>query len=253
MFEYPTAVLFASLILLSLATRLGAALPKNSEPEVSDDGRSTVLAATLTLLALIVGFTFSMAVNRYDQRKSAEVEEANAIGTAYMRAGLLPSTQAGSVRTLLKKYLDQRVLFYTTTDETLLWQTNARTGELQTALWLEVRDAAVAQPTPVAALVVASINEVFDMQGRTQAAWWNRIPLGAWALMISMAFLSNLLIGFWMKDEKRNGFLMLVLPIALSVSFFLIADIDSPRYGVIQVSAKNLGSVVDELEKKRPS
>ena len=68
--------------------------------------------ATLTLLALIIGFTFSMALNRYDQRKIYEEEEANAIGTEYLRAELLPAADAAKVRTLLLNYLDQRVLFY---------------------------------------------------------------------------------------------------------------------------------------------
>lgn len=249
MFEYPTVVLLTTFVLLSVATRLGAMLPKTQhDTDGTDDGRSTVLAATLTLLALIVGFTFSMAVSRYDQRKGAEVDEANAIGTAYLRADLLPSAEAARVRNLLRTYLDQRILFYTSRDETQLWQSNVQTSQLQTALWREVRDAAIAQPTPVAALVVNSINEVFDMQGRTQAAWWNRIPLGAWSLMFSIAVLSNLLVGFWLRNSRRHNFLPFVLPVALSVSFFLIADIDSPRYGVIQVSAKNLGSVVQLLK-----
>jgi hypothetical protein len=73
-----------------------------------------MLAATLTLLALIIGFSFSMATNRYDQRKNYEEEETNAIGTEYLRADLLPAANAERIHTLLGKYLDQRVLFYTT-------------------------------------------------------------------------------------------------------------------------------------------
>src|SRR5579863_7559630 len=71
-----------------------------------------VQAATLTLLALIIGFSFSMAVSRYDQRKTLEEAEANAIGTEYLRADLLPPNDASRVRGLLKKYLDLRVAFY---------------------------------------------------------------------------------------------------------------------------------------------
>src|SRR5215475_13734036 len=70
-----------------------------------------VRAATLTLLGLIIGFTFQMAVTRYDQRKTYEREEANAIGTEYLRADLLPAEDADKVRTLLVKYIQQRVLF----------------------------------------------------------------------------------------------------------------------------------------------
>jgi hypothetical protein len=105
---------------------------------------------------------------------------------------------------------------------------------------------AAAQPTPTVALAVAGMNDVVNTQGYTQAAWWNRIPTGAWLLMVAIAVLSNLLVGVNSSNATRQG-MLLVLPIALSVSFFLIADIDSPRYGVIRVSAQNLTSLVESL------
>src|ERR1700676_1936781 len=71
-----------------------------------------ILAATLTLLGLIIGFTFSMATTRYDQRKNYEKAEDNAVGTEYVRADLLPASDAANVRKLLKEYLDQRILYY---------------------------------------------------------------------------------------------------------------------------------------------
>src|SRR5258707_8696444 len=87
-----------------------------------------VLGATLTLLGLIIGFTFSMAVSRYDQRKNLEEEEANAIGTEYVRADFLPAANAAKVRALLKSYLYQRILFYTTAEGHLLEQNNVQTA-----------------------------------------------------------------------------------------------------------------------------
>ena len=87
-----------------------------------------VLGATLTLLGLIVGFTFSMAVSRYDQRKNLEEQEANAIGTEYLRADLLPSADAAKVRQLLSDYTNQRILFYTTTGDTPLGPAPGPTG-----------------------------------------------------------------------------------------------------------------------------
>ncbi len=90
-----------------------------------------ISTATLTLLGLIIGFTFSMAISRYDQRKNYEEQEANAIGTEYVRADLLPPADATRVRGLLKAYLDQRILFYRTTNEEHLQQIDAYTGILQ--------------------------------------------------------------------------------------------------------------------------
>jgi hypothetical protein len=96
-----------------------------------------IQGATLTLLGLIIGFTFSMALGRYDQRKNYEEDEANAIGTEYVRADLLPAADAAKVRAPLLRYLDQRVLFYPTRDERRLRQIDADTARLQAELWGE--------------------------------------------------------------------------------------------------------------------
>jgi hypothetical protein len=249
MTQYPALVLVVSFLVLWLAAHTGATLLRRlREPEGKPgDSYGTILAATLTLLGLIIGFTFSMAVSRYDQRKNLEEEEANAIGTEYLRAGLLPSADAAKARTLLRGYLDQRVLFYVTRDAADLRQISARTAQLQTELWAVVQAGATAQPTPVLALAVGGMNDVLNSQGYTQAAWWNRIPPGAWILMAAIAVLCNLLVGFGSTKDKHQNMLLLILPIALSVSFFLIADIDSPRHGVIRVSAQNLTSLVESL------
>src|SRR5208337_2903147 len=131
------------------------------DAELRDDF-GFILAATLTLLGLIIGFSFSMATSRYDQRKNYEEAEANAIGTEYVRADLLPATDAATVHALLRKYLDDRVLFYMAGDGQELQQINARTTQLQTELWSAIRAPAVAQPTPVMALVVSGMNDVLN-------------------------------------------------------------------------------------------
>jgi hypothetical protein len=206
-----------------------------------------ILAATLTLLGLIIGFSFSMAISRYDQRKNFEEAEANAIGTEFVRADLLPAADAARVRSLLLNYLDQRVLFYKTRDEETLRRINAETARLQTELWSAVKAPALLQPTPIVALAVAGMNDVLNSQGYTQAAWWNRIPIAAWGLMAAIAICANLLIGYGARNAKAEFFLLPVLPLVVSIAFLLIADIDSPRGGVIRVSAKNLSSLSQSL------
>lgn len=93
-------------------------------------------AATLTLLALIIGFSFSMATARYDLRKNYEEAEANAIGTEYVRAGPLTPAEAATVRSQLTKYLDLRKLFYRTRNGSKLQQIDADTAELQNQMWV---------------------------------------------------------------------------------------------------------------------
>jgi hypothetical protein len=198
------------------------------------------------LLGLIIGFTFSMATSRYDHRKILEEEEANAIGTEYARADLLPSADASRMRALLRDYTNERIAFYTSTDEEQLRRINVSIAKLQNELWAVVQGPAAAQPTPIMALVVKGMNDVLNSQGYTQAAWWNRIPSSAWDLMAGIAICCNLLLGYAAR-RRREIVLLLILPLVVSISFMLIADIDSPRGGFILVSPQNLMSLAGSL------
>jgi hypothetical protein len=247
--DYPLLVLVLSFFVLWLSTRIGAVILRrrlNLGQEMREDF-GVILAATLTLLGLIIGFSFSMATSRYDQRKNLEEAEANAIGTEYVRADLLPSADAVKVRALIRNYLDQRVLFYTTRDDQQLRQIDARTAQLQTDLWSAVLVPAAAQPTPIIALAVSGMNDVLNSQGYTQAAWWNRIPIAAWGLMAAIAICANLLLGYGARSAKGQIILHMVLPLVVSISFFLIADIDSPRGGIILINPQNLATLLESL------
>jgi hypothetical protein len=208
---------------------------------------TVVQGTTLTLLGLIIGFTFSMALSRYEQRKSLEEAEANAIGTEYLRADLLPAGDREKVKALLLQYLDERVTFYLARDHAQLAAIDQRTNELQNALWSSVLGPATANPTPVMALVVSGMNDVLNSQGYTQAAWWNRIPPAAWLLLFFIGLAAIILLGLGSKSPKGDARLMLVLPLVVATAFFLIADIDSPRRGAIRVLPQNLMSLAQSL------
>ena len=247
--DFPLFVFVLSFFVLSLSVLSGASFLRRRR-KLDEDKRQdlgVILAATLTLLGLIIGFSFSMAMSRYDQRKNYEATEANQIGTEYARADLLPASDAAKVRALLKDYLDQRVLFFLTRDEQQIRQINARTAQLQTELWSAVLAPAAAQPTPTVALAVEGMNDVLNSQAYTQAAWWNRIPIAAWALMAAIAIFSNVLVGYGARMVKVEGILLLILPLVVAIAFFLIADIDSPRGGVIRVNPQNLVSLAEFL------
>ena len=247
--HYPLLLFVLSFITLWLAARGGWWFRKRQgvlDEELREDF-GFILAATLTLLGLIIGFSFSMATSRYDQRKNYEEAEANAIGTEYVRADLLPAADAASLRALLRKYLDERVQFYKAYYAEDIQQINARTAQLQTELWSVIRAPAKADPTPVMALVVSGMNDVLNSQGYTQAAYWNQIPTAAWALMAAIAIGCNLLVGYGSRSIKAGSKLLPILPLIVSVAFMLIADIDSPRHGVIRVSPQNLISLAESL------
>ena len=248
--DHPLAVFVVAFVVLWIAARAGVwarARRREMESEEREDF-GVLLTATLTLLGLIIGFTFSMAINRYDQRKNYEEEEANAIGTEYLRAELLPGADAAKVRAMLKDYLALRIRFYKTNGGEELREVNDRTMGLQNALWEEVKTRADVTQTAVAALAVMGMNDVLNTQGYTQAAWWNRIPMAAWGLMWAIAVCCNFMIGYYLRPAKRHWVRLLVMPLVVAISFLLIADIDSPRGGIIRVSPQNLVSLQGGLK-----
>src|SRR5438045_517087 len=239
--DRPFLIFVVSLLIFWISAWVGGRIRmrQGSEKEGSHEDFAFVLGATLTLLGLIVAFTFSMAVSRYDQRKNYEEQEANAIGTEYLRADLLPIGDAAKVHALLRSYLDQRILCYKTQDEQQLRQVNAQTARLQIEMWSTVSAPAAAKATPVAALILAGMNDVLNSQGYTQAAWWNRIPIAAWTLMVAIGVCCNALFGYSARLAAGGNRRFFLLPLIVAVSFFLIADLDSPTGGVIRVSPHN--------------
>jgi len=248
MFNYPLLFFPLSILVLWLSARIGAQLRKH-KPMAADerDDFGFVQAGALTLLGLIIGFTFSMAVGRYDQRRNYEEAEANAIGTEYVRTGILPAADAARVRAQLAQYLNLRIDFYRTRDQSHLQAINAETAQLQTQMWSAVQTPALAQPTPVMALAVAGMNDVLNSQGYTQAAWWNRIPSAAWGLMIAIAICCNALVGYGARGTRLDSAVFVILPLFVSIAFLLIADIDAPRGGLIHVPPQNLASLAQSL------
>jgi hypothetical protein len=243
--NHPILVFLLTFVALWMASKAGAVIRARqggiSEGEREDFG--IILASSLTLLGLIIGFTFSMAISRYDQRKYYEEEEANAIGTEFVRADLLPTASRERVRELLRSYLEQRVLFYVARSDADLQGINARTSQLQAELWDTVKEPALKDQNALEGLTISGMNDVLNAQGYTQSAWWNRIPLAAWGLMSVIAICCNLLIGYYVRPAKQHWIRLMVMPLIVSVSFYLIADIDSPRRGIIRVIPQNLISL----------
>lgn len=234
------AVLFGNVVLSRYRTK---------DTETSED-LGIIQTATLTLLALIIGFTFSMAIDRHDNREILEEGEANAIGTEYLRADLLPDNASAKTKELLRQYLDQRILFYSKQSKEKIQTIRQQTDALQNALWNTILPIARTQPSPTAALVVSGMNDVLNSQGYVQAAWWNRIPYPAWGLMAAIALCANVLVGFGARNFKKNIGLFMIFPFVTSISFFLIADIDSPRGGVIRIEARNLITLQQNIAPK---
>ncbi|MGB8122471.1 MAG: hypothetical protein WCF50_02060, partial [Pseudolabrys sp.] len=197
-FDSPYLVFAIALVVQALAAYAGDLFQKKGRALRNEERQDfdILRTASLTLLGLLIGFSFAMAVSRYDQRKNFEIAEAKAIGTEYLRADLLPAGDAAHVRALLRQYIGQRIAFYLAADDRRLGQIDAETKKLQADLWSTVVRVAATQPTDIVGLVVSGVNDVLNSQADTQAAWRNRIPIAAWALMILIAIACNLMLGY---------------------------------------------------------
>jgi hypothetical protein len=241
--DVPFLLGLGSAFVLCLADYLGATLARRSgrASGVPRHDLDLVTTASLTLLGLIIGFSFSMSLDRYNQRKESEAKEASAISTEYMRVALLPQADAARMRELLKEYLGQRLLFYDRLNQFRLAEPRKseerEPKELDDEMWSIVLSAASATPNPPTTLVVSGLDHVLSTADETQAAWTNRIPSGAWTLLEIIAICSCVLMGY--GAQHRRGFLIVVFPLLVSVAFFLIAEIDSPG-GIIRVTPDNL-------------
>lgn len=240
--DSPFTVLVLSVAVLWISAQAGVYLRRHhgGVEIVAREDLVMLLTATLTLLALIIGFTFSMAVAEYDRRKSSEQKEADAIGTEYIRASLLRADDTYKIRELLLSYLRQRILFYASRDTRQLWNAETTTNRLQTDLWSGVQAAGVTKPDPLVALVISGMDGVFSSQASAQAAWSNRIPLEAWLLMGVIAICGNLLLGYIAQCKRMKAKRFFILPLMVSIAFFLVADLDNPRHGVIWANPQNL-------------
>lgn len=249
--RHPAILFVLLLVLLASATAAGSLVLRRIRP-IGDEGRedfTIVQGATLTLLALLIGFSLSMAVGRYDQRKNLEEEEANAIGTEYLRADLIEPESGEKARKLLARYLEQRIRYYQAHGDQDLQEIGSATAQLEDEMWKVVRDNALKTPNPITALAVGGMNDVINSQGYAEAAWRNRIPVAAWGLMIAIALFSSVMQGYGARTERAKMGLLLIMPLTVALSLALIADIDSPRGGLIRVAPQNLLSLQDSLSR----
>ena len=247
-FRHPIILFLVLFFVLMASVFGGVRLNRGKTLEESErQNLGIVLGATLTLLALLIGFCFSMASGRYDYRKNLEEGEANAIGTEYVRALMLPSASAAHTRALLRQYTDLRVEWYTTRDSQRLEEIDAATARVQNDLWLEAQEASALRPNPIMALFASGMNDVLNSQGYTQAAWSNRIPTTSWMLLIAVAIVCSALFGFVVRPADGKVRFAFLIPLVVAVALFLIADLDSPRGGFIRVAPNNLATLKPSL------
>lgn len=249
--DHPAILFLVLVVLLIVAVAFGVFVLRRVAP-LHDDERDdfgAIQGATFTLLALLIGFSVSMAVSRYDQRKNLEEAEANAIGTEFARADLAESHLRDSIKGTLLQYTRLRLTEFRTRNADERRRLDSEIAALQSELWRQATQVAKDQPTPVGALVVAGMNDVLNSQDYSEAARINHIPRGAWVLMILIAVFACAVQGYGAKGKRRIALLVTILPVTISLSLAFIADIDSPRGGIIHVEPQDLTRLLKSLVK----
>lgn len=239
------SVLIAGLLLAALiiAAEIGTRLGQKYRDATNDSTKSHISGiqgSILGVLALLLGFTFSLSLQRYDTRSEAVINEANAIGTAMLRASLIPESVREESKTLLRNYLDLRIkagavsLDRADERDRVLLESN----RLLDQLWANALRAAAENPSPVqTGLYVQALNEAIDAFGSRDAALARHVPELVLFLMFGTLILTATLVGFASGvGGHRASFAAYTLLALIVCLVFVIIDLDRPRRGLIEVS-----------------
>jgi hypothetical protein len=226
-------LLAASEVGLRLGFRLHA---KRDDARMSQIGG--VQGAVLGLLGLLLGFTFAMGVARYDARRSMVIEEANAIGTTWLRAGLLPGDHPKPVKELLRRYVDVRITAREISqDPTKLAEGLRASAAIQKTLWAHAEAAAKESPTAIVVAFINALNDMIDTDAKRVAAGRNHIAAPVWVLVLLVAAFGCFTSAYGSGAQgARSNFTSFFLPLLIAVVIGLIFDLDHSLQGVIGVS-----------------
>lgn len=236
------AVYVLVVVLLWLAYEGGFALSRVWERRRPDKAESHVGAlsgAMLGLLAFLVAFVTSSAVDNFKARREAVVEEANAIGTTYLRAGYLPEPVSSESRQLMRDYVDTRLA---ATDSTQTEQALAKSETIQNELWARAETLAKSSSSPTLALYIAALNDMIDMHTtRVNVSLVLGVPWPLIALLVLMAILALGMVGLHAGYvNSRNPLALGVFILTMAIVFIIIIDLTRSQEGLFQVSQQAL-------------
>ena len=245
--DYEYVIFVVTLVVLWLAVEFGAWLARlRPAKETEQSHLAQVASASISILALIIAFSFSAALGRYDQRKHYEQNEASNIGELYEMTSLLPDDDAAELRGLIAQYVALRVDFFETSNREELARLHDKLVALEHRMWPIVQRNARDHQTPVMAQVLQALAAMVGSADASQAASEDRIPDTGWTLMAVLAFLSCVTIGYG-EYGGHSHLLRLVLPMLVAIVFFFIASLDAQRTGLIRVGPVNLMRVQHDI------
>jgi hypothetical protein len=230
-------ILAGMVFMLEMGRRLGARRMAR-DPEGAKAGAGAVEAAVFGLMGLLVAFTFSGAASRFDARRALLVEEANCIGTAWLRLDLLPAKAQPSLREKLRQYTDARLAFFRKAPDAAAAQVESdRASLLQNQIWAEAVDACrEANVLSTTLLLLPAFNQMFDMAAtRTMGARMHP-PMIIYVTLGLLLLASSLLAGYHMGEGKGRSWVhSLAFVTAIALAFYVILDFEFPRVGFIRI------------------
>jgi len=247
-------VLFVFFALMLAATEAGFHLGRRFEmrtPEKIKTSVSSVEGAMLGVLGLLLGFTMSMAVSRFEARKHLVLDEANAIGTARLRAELLPAPEGPEIRSLLRQYINVRVQYGSTgNDATQFNRTRTESARLQNELWTRAVAYGQKDPNAVrAGLLLQSLNQAIDLESARWMEFQNRVPDTVIYANGIVGILAVMLVGHaFGLNGRRHIFSIFVLAVAITLVLGVVIDLDRPRSGFIRVSQQPMIDLQHDLQ-----
>lgn len=244
------ALLLASLLFAATVLGSWAGRRMSHNREVLREPLAVVQGALLTLVALVLAFGLAMAVGRHDARRSAVVDDANAIGTAYLRAQTLPEPYRSRSLPLLIAYAGESLKLSKTVPGGAAQERAINTGsELQRRLWSEAAVALAAQPTASAPRLYAeSLNDMIDMQTTRVAALNNRVPAAIVVFQVLGAATALALLALFLALLSRGVFAVLVTASLLALLLFVSLDLDRPTRGLIEIPAAPLEALLASMQ-----
>ena len=210
---------------------------------------TTIQASLLGALALLLGFSFSMASTRFEMRRSLMVSEANAISTAYLRASVMPEPERTQLRRLFRDYAAARIAHVDAgSNVTAVRAAEADAERLQRSIWNEMPGITSHASAPIAALMLASANEVFDSYTLRLASMSNHVPDTILVLIFVVSGSSMALVGYGAGlSGKRSTVPTVMAAVLFSLMAMLVIDLDRPRQGWIRVSEAPIIEALDAI------
>ncbi|EHN8909278.1 MULTISPECIES: bestrophin-like domain [Enterobacteriaceae] len=241
-------VLLLSVILslLIMSSYIDRYLRHYFHANVSTGNDIVITSGTLALSLLLIGFAFSVAINGFVMLKQSQVREAQAIEKAWLYTQLLPEPTQQKAQEQMRKYLDERIHFFRDSSLQGGRSWNRQSEMSQQQLWGLVVAEAQHNPTPVMVQLLSSWSELRTAQQQTTALHQRNIPDAAWLVILLLAMMTCCMAGRQHAD-RRHGLYLLVLPVMISLSLFLVAEIDIPGEGIIRVMPDDLEHVLFTL------